>query len=202
MSEVSSLPIIDISPWLTSSSSSFVSENEEKKECVCKDIKEACCQWGFFIITGLPETFTESIIPNAANQSRQFFASSSLSTKQTAAATTNGGAYGYFGMETESLTNENDNLTKKLPDLREAWSMGPVTPMSNRLFQLYNNNKNNKQYGNDDGMYKEVIDFCYQTTPWPSSSSSSSSSFDKTFQSSLTDFLLKHLILVELYYKL
>ena len=53
MSDELSLPIIDISPWLEEV------QEDEKKERVCKDVNNACCEWGFFIITGLPTTFTE-----------------------------------------------------------------------------------------------------------------------------------------------
>ena len=63
-------------------------------------------------------------------------------------------------MQSEALGYFADS--QKKPDIREAFSMGPVNgERSERLQRKY--------AAEEDDFYRRVIDFCYQPTPWPSS---------------------------------
>lgn len=84
-----------------------------------------------------------------AAEAKAFF---SLPEAEKAEIAANGRAYGFFPMSSEALGYNAD--VKNRPDLREAFSMGPPpssAPPSEKR----------------DEKYREVDDFCYQTTPWP-----------------------------------
>ena len=65
----------------------------------------------------------------------------------------------YFPMQSEALGYFADS--QKKPDIREAFSMGPIDGARSERLQLA------YAASSDDEFYRRVIDFCYQPTPWP-----------------------------------
>ena len=106
-------------------------------------VKQACETVGFFVIvipTAL-ECKSEKTITNAAKSARQFFKEETPEKRLECAAKKGNrtGAYGYFPMLSESLGYA-ANVDKK-PDVREAFSMGPIVPLSGRLQRKLDNGK-------------------------------------------------------------
>ena len=179
------LPIIDISPWLSehnepTEDSITTSENSTKnyqRLATVEKVKQACETVGFFVIaipTAL-ECKSEKTITNAAKSARQFFKEETPETRLECAAKKGNrtGAYGYFPMLSESLGYA-ANVDKK-PDVREAFSMGPIVPLSVRLQRKLDNSKVRlkEEKCEDDEFFCNVMDFCYEPTPWPESFSAS-----------------------------
>jgi len=135
------VPIIDLQPFLAEP----FSEVDQAK--VAAAIASACEEVGFFIVTGHQVILAQ--LRHCAAEAKAFFALPSTDKEAVAA---NGRAYGYFPMTSEALGYDAD--VAKRPDLREAFSMGPQEPLP--------------PPGTPGApVPSDVVDFCYQETPWP-----------------------------------
>ena len=119
-----------------------------------------------------------------------FFETTTQDEKLSVAASRHGGgAYGYFPMKSEALGYDAEVSTK--PDLREAFSMGPMI-VSDRLknvmmqeeekeegtctfdtmeltttIQSSSTSTTTLNKAMKDTFFQNVVKFCYQETPWP-----------------------------------
>lgn len=136
------VPIIDVGPFFDEAG------EEAAREAVVDAVRRACEEVGFFVAVGHG---LDLALPRAcATAAYEFFGRSEEEKTKVAA---NGRAYGFFPLASEALGYDAD--VKKRPDLREAFSMGPQAPLPPA-------ESPERPRGP-----KEVVDFCYQTTPWP-----------------------------------
>ena len=144
------LPLLDLERWEESCPA-------DRARAVAT-VQDACARFGFLALTG---THLEETIKRASAAATRFFQKTRESKMEVGAR---GSAYGYFPMKSEALGYAAD--VQKQPDLREAFSCGPLHPPPTRL-----------RATEDPGM-RAVVDFCYEQTPWP----------DADLQAALTDF--------------
>lgn len=138
------VPVIDVGPFFREGAP------QDAKDAVAGAVRRACEEVGFFVVTGHG---IDEALPQACARAAYAFFASPESAKEAVAA--NGRAYGFFPMESEALGYDAD--VAKRPDLREAFSMGPQEPLPAEGLP-----------GRPGGP-GEVVDFCYQATPWPES---------------------------------
>mmetsp|Transcript_62161 Transcript_62161/g.117860 ORF Transcript_62161/g.117860 Transcript_62161/m.117860 type:complete len:370 (-) Transcript_62161:83-1192(-) len=139
--KLASVPVIDLSP--------FLQEPSTDADCdkVAAAVAEACEEVGFFVAVG--HGIDPSLMKDCAIAGKAFFA---LPEEKKALCAANGRAYGFFPADSEALGY--DANVEKRPDLREAFSMGPQEPLP--------------PPGSPEAPDpSEVVDFCYQETPWP-----------------------------------
>jgi len=197
------LPVIDISPWLSTNSDNVSSEiNNEATQLLrtetVEKVKHACETVGFFIVQ-VPNNLQEKsalFIKNAAESARIFFKERNQCKRLQCAAKKGDtiGAYGYFPMLSESLGYV-ANVDKR-PDIREAFSMGPILPLSERLQEkldsakkrLEGSENTDKQQKEADECFCNVMDFCYEPTPWPHEHPSKNEVNATQFQEDLCHF--------------
>ena len=203
------LPIVDITPWLTDfdddrgkdstspdSTPKFQGKiaNEYHRLATVEKVKQACETVGFFVVS-IPTSLKDKsakIIKNASSSARMFFKEETQDKRLECAAKkgSSTSAYGYFPMLSESLGYA-ANVDKK-PDIREAFSMGPVVPLSERLQRKLDEAKERLKINNceADELLCNVMDFCYEPTPWPTSTLASThgDSSCSSFKDSLSEF--------------
>lgn len=134
------IPIIDVAPFFTGEA------NQASK--VAEEVRKACEEVGFFVITGHG---MDPALPRAcADAAYEFF---QRSDEEKAKCAANGRAYGFFPLSSEALGYDAD--VESRPDLREAFAMGPQEQLPPEGFP-------DRPSGPS-----VVVDFCYQATPWP-----------------------------------
>jgi isopenicillin N synthase-like dioxygenase len=134
-----SIPTIDLA--------GFTGNGEAEDAELIEEVRKACESTGFFILEG--HGIDLELLRNMESASWNFFRDAQPAVRQSVAA--NGGAYGYFPLESESLAFDADAV--KRPDLREAFSMGPP-------------------HAAPPGVGDELADFLFQRTPFPDDSGS------------------------------
>ena len=195
------LPIVDLTPWISEVNEAIDDDSTEtdpslkisQRLATVEKVKEACETVGFFVIS-IPMKWqrkSEQIISNAANSSRKFFQEDLVKRMECAAKKGDKtGAYGYFPMLSESLGYAAD--VNKKPDIREAFSMGPVVPLSDRLAKKLDEAQKRlqKDENDSDQLFCDVMNFCYEPTPWPNNSSLSqdNESSSNSLMESLSSF--------------
>ena len=197
------LPVIDLTPWFTHIDEQHdadlndpnISMTNSQRLATVEKVKEACKTVGFFIVsipTNLQDK-SENVIRNAANSARIFFKEPLAKRLECAAKKSNTtGAYGYFPMLSESLGYAAD--VDRKPDIREAFSMGPIAPLSDRLKRklIESEERLQKDKSDSDELFCNVMNFCYEPTPWPKNTFSSehfdSDSSSNSLQESLSCF--------------
>ncbi len=113
-----SIPVIDISEALRVQ---LGFGKQPELEAVAQAIDDACCEVGFFAITG--HGINQKIIDDAWNAAAAFF-DLSLEEKLCVPAPTPQHAYGYSPMTAETLARSLGD--DSLPDLKESLSIGPM----------------------------------------------------------------------------
>ena len=142
------VPVIDMSAWLADPAAPPSASSVAAMREAC----EAGGSSGFFAVVGHG---LDQEVEAAMQASKVFFARTGREHRDAILAGTD--PYGYFPMESEALGYE-ANVDKK-PDLREAFSMGPIGGPSARLAKAAG--------ASSAGALSEVVDFCYHPTPWP-----------------------------------
>eukprot|EP00927_Polykrikos_kofoidii_P078468 TRINITY_DN75289_c0_g1_i1.p1 TRINITY_DN75289_c0_g1~~TRINITY_DN75289_c0_g1_i1.p1 ORF type:complete len:380 (-),score=86.19 TRINITY_DN75289_c0_g1_i1:87-1226(-) len=139
--KVDRVPVIDLSPFFEEPGT------DAGRDAVTAKVDRACEEFGFLVVTG--HGIDPTLLKNCVNESKAFFAQPEEEKHKVAA---NGRAYGFFPLSSEALGYNAD--VAKRPDLREAFSMGPQEPLP--------------PPGTAEAPEpSEVVDFCYQPTPWP-----------------------------------
>lgn len=152
------VPIVDVSAFLThraSASASAASDDDDAAAAAAQGVVDAvaaaCVSHSFVVVTG--HGVDPSLAAACASAASSFFAQPE-SVKQLVAA--KGGAFGFIPLNSEALGDGGDATAR--PDLREAFAMGPVANLRPDID------------GADLTAHdRELLDFCYQPTPWPAS---------------------------------
>lgn len=124
-------------------------------QAVVRAIGSACRDVGFVVVTG--HGIDPSLTKNAADEAATFFRQPE---DEKLAVAAKGGAFGYIPLKSEALGDDGD--ATQCPDLREAFAMGPVANLRPTDLKLASLSAHDR----------EVLDFCYQPTPWPTASTS------------------------------
>jgi isopenicillin N synthase-like dioxygenase len=152
------VPVVDVSPFLShqrqpdgnySDSSGSSDDTAAAAAAVVAAVGTACRDVGFMVVTG--HGIDPSLTQRCADEASGFFSQPEPTKLQVAAK---GGAFGYIPLNSEALGDDGDAALR--PDLREAFAMGPVGNLRPQL-----------DPASLSAHDREVLDFCYQPTPWP-----------------------------------
>lgn len=147
------VPMVDVSPFLSYRRSKLADTGNGSISAAAQDVVDqvgrACRAVGFIVVTG--HGIDPSLTRSCADEAARFFRQPEGAKLQVAAK---GGAFGYIPLNSEALGDDGDATSR--PDLREAFAMGPIENLRPTL--------DSARLSVHD---REVLNFCYQPTPWP-----------------------------------
>lgn len=152
-----SVPVVDIAPFFRAGAKTA------ELDAVAAAVQAACEEVGFLVVVGHG---IDEALPKACTEAAYEFFGRPEAEKAKVAA--NGRAYGFFPLASEALGYDAD--VGKRPDIREAFSMGPQEPLPPASSP------------DRPGGPAEVVEFCYQQTPWPSDGDNGSTSLRQAMQ--------------------
>jgi len=195
------LPVIDMTPWLPAEEGSQKDKKTERG-AVVEAVRTACEETGFLAITNIPKALQQAI-NRASTASKRFFMyvqarkaqADEIKSKHEIEARLMASdvkklpvdglpkAYGYFPMKSEALGYQAD--VAKKPDLREAFSMGPVSAAKRFRPYLAKGSRESPMYSD---FFTDVVRFLFQPTPWPTGLGKEEKRIFREFKESLTEF--------------